>query len=188
MPTIKCGKCGEIYDKTAVFCSNCGNPLRPPLPTIRKQDDLLWMGPLIIGLLGTAIIAVGVFLPFVKLPIVGELNYFNNAQGGGLVLLALASITTLACARRIHWTPLVTGIVSSLILLIDTVNTLVMIQNAKDLLARELADNPYRGLAEGMFQSAQLSMGPIVIAIGIILLFVSAGWGFALDAQARLAK
>jgi len=188
MSQVNCGKCGEIHDKMAVFCSSCGNPLRTPPSALPARIELLQIGPVIVGIIGAAIIALGVFLPFVKLPVVGELNYFNNAQGDGLLLLILASVTALACACKIHWAPIVTGLVSGIILLIDTVNTLVKIQGVKDQMARELADNPYRGLAEGMLQGAQLSVGPIVIAMGIILLFVSAGWGLALDAQTRQAK
>jgi len=179
MSQIKCGKCGEVYDKTAVFCSNCGNPLRTPSYMYPAKVELLRVGPMIVGLFGTALIALGLFLPFVKLPIVGELNYFNNAQGDGLILLALAGLTAIACIFKVHWASVVTGVISTFFLTFAVTFTLSNIQNIKDQLVRELADNPYRGFTEGMLQGAQLSVGPIVIAMGIILLFASAGWGLA---------
>jgi len=44
----------------------------------------------LLGILGSAILFIGVFMPIVKLPVVGELNYFHNGRGDGVIILALA--------------------------------------------------------------------------------------------------
>jgi hypothetical protein len=46
----------------------------------------------LLGILGSAILFIGVFMPIVKLPAVGEINYFHNGRGDGvIVLLAVIS-------------------------------------------------------------------------------------------------
>jgi hypothetical protein len=44
----------------------------------------------LLGIIGSAILFIGVFMPIVKLPIVGEMNYFHNGRGDGVIILALA--------------------------------------------------------------------------------------------------
>jgi hypothetical protein len=59
----------------------------------------------LIGFLGSALLFLGVFLPIVKLPIVGDLNYFANGRGDGVLVLVLAVISLLRAL------PLVSGVV-----------------------------------------------------------------------------
>jgi hypothetical protein len=47
----------------------------------------------LIGFLGSALLFLGVFLPFVKLPIVGDLNYVANGSGDGEFVLVLAVLS-----------------------------------------------------------------------------------------------
>ncbi len=47
----------------------------------------------LLGILGSAILFIGVFMPIVKVPIVGDINYFQNGRGDGVIVLALAVIS-----------------------------------------------------------------------------------------------
>jgi hypothetical protein len=42
----------------------------------------------LLGIIGSAILFIGVFMPIVKLPVVGEMNYFHNGRGDGVIILA----------------------------------------------------------------------------------------------------
>ena len=45
-----------------------------------------------LGLAGSVVLFIGVFIPIVTLPIVGSMNYFHNGQGDGVLVLFLALI------------------------------------------------------------------------------------------------
>ena len=47
----------------------------------------------LIGFLGSALLFLGVFLPIVKLPIVGDLNYVANGRGDGVLVIVLAVVS-----------------------------------------------------------------------------------------------
>ena len=57
----------------------------------------------LVGFLGSALLFLGVFLPIVKLPIVGDLNYFANGRGDGVVVLVLAVISFGLVLFRWYW-------------------------------------------------------------------------------------
>jgi hypothetical protein len=48
---------------------------------------------LTLALAGTALLVVGVFLPIMSIPMAGSINYFNNGQGNGVIVIALAAAT-----------------------------------------------------------------------------------------------
>ncbi|MBI9082217.1 MAG: hypothetical protein JEZ11_01385 [Desulfobacterales bacterium] len=57
----------------------------------------------ILGLIGSIILFVGVFTPIFSVPIMGNMNYFQNGKGDGTIVLVLAierqrgQVLNLAC-------------------------------------------------------------------------------------------
>jgi len=47
----------------------------------------------LLGLIGSAVLFVGVFAPIVSIPIMGNMNYFQNGKGDGVIVLVLALIS-----------------------------------------------------------------------------------------------
>jgi hypothetical protein len=120
----------------------------------------------ILGLSGSATLALGAFAPIVSLPIVGSINYFNNGQGDGvfIVLLAVvAAVLTFFGQYKFLWIP---G-ASSLVLLLITLTRFVQVVNdAQSELTDSLAGNPFAGLAEGLMASVQLQWGWMLLFLG----------------------
>jgi hypothetical protein len=119
-----------------------------------------------IGLAGVAALAVGVFVPLVSMPIVGSLTYFNNGKGDGIFVLALAVISALIVLARRYRALWLTGLASLGLIGYSFVN----ITRALAAMERELASNPFRGLA-----NAQMQWGWALLVIGAMLLLVAAG-------------
>src|SRR5262245_51344079 len=55
---------------------------------------------LILGLSGSLFLFIGAFLPLLSLPFLGTLTYFNNGQGDGVVILALAGVSAVLVAMK----------------------------------------------------------------------------------------
>jgi len=188
-----CKFCGrEIPEKltSAGFCPFCGKTLtdaeRPALEVSRTGEQLAQAElnaavsekssrtKQILAILGALLLFVGVFLPIVSMPIVGSLNYFHNGQGDGTIVLMLAVISIiLAITRRFRglW---VTGLCSVGLLLFALVNFLIRMSQLRDQMQTELADNPFRGLADVAVNSVQLQWGWAVLMLGGILIVVAA--------------
>lgn len=128
----------------------------------------------IIGFIGIGLITIGAFLPFIKLPIIGSLNYFRNGEGDGTILLILAFGSLLfILIDKMKWL-WITGGCSALTLLYTLYNFKVRMNEVKGEIDTSLEGNPFKGITDVMIQSVQLEVGVPVLIIGILLIFVSA--------------
>lgn len=128
---------------------------------------------LLLGLGGVSALVIGVFLPFVRLPIVGSMNYFSNGEGDGVIVLILAGVSLYAILRRrfrILWG---TGLLSAGL----TIFTVFRFMNRLAELGGRHGDSELsRSINQMIERSVQLDYGVAVIAIGIVLLLVTAGY------------
>jgi hypothetical protein len=128
----------------------------------------------IIGILGSVILFIGVFMPIISLPVVGNLNYFQNGKGDGTIVIALAIgslILVLARQYRGLW---LTGFGSLGIMLFTYINFQTKMAQIKSDMESELAGNPFRGLADVAVQSIQLQYGWAVMIVGAAMLIIAA--------------
>lgn len=130
----------------------------------------------ILGIAGSALLLVGVFLPLMKLPFVGEINYFQNGRGDGVFVLvfALGSLT-MVLARQYSglW---LTGLGSAGIMAFSFFNIQSKISSMQGELDSQLAGNPFRGLADIAMQSVQFQWGWAVLLLGAIAVLATAAW------------
>lgn len=128
-----------------------------------------------LGIAGSIILFIGVFMPIVSIPLMGNMNYFQNGKGDGAIVLVLAGISLiLALAEKFKglW---FTGLGVLGIMLFSFTNFLSAISQTKADIDLELAGNPYRGLADVAMQSIQLQWGWAVLIVGAGLIITSAG-------------
>jgi hypothetical protein len=130
---------------------------------------------MIFGIIGALVLILGVFAPIVSVPIMGTMNYFQNGEGDGIIILVLAAVALVISLTRLYkllWIPFA-GCAGTLTF------TFVRFQqgmsDARAEMQAELADNPFAGIAEVALQSVQLQWGFAVLIIGTILLLLGAG-------------
>ena len=120
----------------------------------------------ILGLTGSAVLALGAFVPIVSLPIVGSINFFNNGQGDGIfivLLAAVAAILTVLGQYKFLWIP---GSLSLVLLIFTLTRFLQVVNDARADLTNSLAGNPFAGLAEGLMGTIQLQWGWMLLFLG----------------------
>jgi len=128
----------------------------------------------LIGFIGVGFILIGIFLPFIKIPIIGNMNYFRNGEGDGVILLILAmGSLVFILLNKMKWLWL-TGIGSTLTLLFTCYNLQTKMHEIKEGMDKSLAGNPFRGIADTMVESIQMEVGIPVLIIGILLIIMSA--------------
>jgi hypothetical protein len=120
----------------------------------------------LLGLIGSIILFIGVFTPIISIPIVGNMNYFQNGTGDGVIVLVLAVISiVLSVTKKYKWL-LITGLASLALLIITFINFQVRISSARSSMKDSMANNPFGGLGEALFNSVQIQWGWAILIIG----------------------
>jgi len=128
----------------------------------------------IIGLVGSAILFIGVFMPIVSIPITGSINYFQNGKGDGTIIIALAVISLVLVFGKKFKALAITGAGALGMLLYSFIIFQRKIAITKSEMEGELAGNPFMGLADAALESIQLQWGWALLVIGCALLIGSA--------------
>ena len=130
----------------------------------------------LLGIFGSAILFIGVFMPIVKLPVVGEMNYFHNGRGDGVIILALAVTSFVFVLIRWYRQLWITSLSSAAVVAFTFFNFQSKMSQATRQLETEL-----KGLADLAVQSVQLQWGWAVLVIGIAFLIVVAAMKDTVD-------
>ena len=128
----------------------------------------------LLGLIGSIVLFIGVFTPIVSIPIIGDMNYFQNGEGDGTIILVLAVISLILVLTKKYNVLWFTSIGSIGVMLFTFINFQSKISQVKADMDSELADNPFRGLAEMAMQSVQLQWGWALLVVGAALVIASA--------------
>jgi hypothetical protein len=139
----------------------------------------------LLGILGSAILFVGVFLPIVRLPVVGDMNYFQNGRGDGVIVLVLSIVSLVLVLIRSYRELWTTALGSAAVLAFTFFNLQSTISEGKRQMESDLKDNPFRGLADLAMQSVQLQWGWAALIIGVALLISVAAMRDAADEWAH---
>jgi len=136
------------------------------MPPVEKKQ--------LLGIIGSTVLFVGVFTPLVSLPIVGNMNYFQNGQGDGAFVLILAVISlVLALTKRYRWL-WATGLLSLALMAYTFVTVQTRLSEAQAKMKSELEGNPFAGIADVAMQSVQLQWGWAVLVVGAALIIAAA--------------
>ena len=128
----------------------------------------------VMGLIGSIILFVGVFTPIVSVPIMGNMNYFQNGKGDGTIVIVLAVISLiLTLAKKYKWL-WVTGLGSLGVMVFTFINFQILMSEAKSQMESELAGNPFSGLADMVLQSVQLQWGWAILVVGAAFVIAAA--------------
>lgn len=113
-------------------------------------------------------------MPIVRLPFVGAMNYFQNGRGDGAIVMMFALVAVLLLVRRSYRMLWIPGLGSLAVVLFTFINLQHRLSETREEMAAELADNPFRGIAEAMTGTVQLQWGWAVLVVGSVLLLLAA--------------
>jgi hypothetical protein len=129
------------------------------------------------AIFGLIAMFVGLLLPIIHSPNMGNLNYVDYITEGeisGLIMLFLLGISLILVFAKKYKYLLFTGISSVGVMAFTLIQLQILISNAKRGIYAEISTNPFVGLADIYQDSFQLQWGLAVLFIGSVLLMVSA--------------
>lgn len=119
----------------------------------------------IIGSIGVALLAIGVFLPMITLPLVGSVNYYSNGQGDGILILGIVIVSVILLIMKRMKGLIITGILSFVMVAF----TFFQLKSSLN----ELLYGDEMGELFSEFIKIDYGIGWIVLVIGSILLLVA---------------
>jgi len=128
----------------------------------------------LLGLIGSIVLFVGVFAPIVSVPIMGNMNYFQNGKGDGTIILILSVVSLVLVLAKKYKGLWLTGLGSMAVMAFTFINFQMKMSEAKAQMETKLAGNPFRGLADIAMQSVQLQWGWALLIVGAALVIASA--------------
>jgi hypothetical protein len=167
-------------------------PTPPPVPPPVLAKDNLDLGPRsrhqlgiilhpsqILGLVGAAVLFVGVFMPIFGMPLVGSINYVQFGQINGVILLILAVVTVILALARVNRGLWATGLLSLGLLAFSFGTFQGGVARAQAALAHGgVAENPVASfgakLGEIALSTAGVQWGWAVLVVGGILVVAAA--------------
>lgn len=127
----------------------------------------------LIGFAGVGALLIGCFAPLLHHPF-GSINYIANGQGDGIFLLVLSGVAAyfvLTENYRYLWIPTLLAVGLCTFTFINISSGLMQAGSA---MSKELAGNPFRGIAGAMLASVGYGWGWILLLIGLACLLVTA--------------
>jgi hypothetical protein len=128
----------------------------------------------VLGLIGSVVLFLGVFMPIVSVPFMGNMNYFQNGKGDGILIIILAAISLILTLSKKYKGLWFTGFGSLGIMAFTFINFQMKMSSARADLQEKLAGNPFAGLGDLALQSVQLQWGWAVLIVGVALIIATA--------------
>ena len=123
---------------------------------------------------GIGIMSIGIFLPFVKAPVLGSVTYFGNGEADGIMLLVAAVASLVAILiDKMRWLWM-TGGWAMFTFVLSIYFFQSKIYEIKGNMGKTLAGNPVKQFVDALSNSIQLEVGVPVLIIGILLILTSA--------------
>jgi hypothetical protein len=139
----------------------------------------------LLGIVGSVLLFGGGFCPIVKLPVLGDLNYFANGRGDGVIVLVLAIMSLGLVLLKWYRELWITSLGAAAVLAFTFFTLQSKLNQMATQLETDLKDNPFRGLAGLAMQSVQLQWGWAVLVIGVGLLIGAAAMRDTADDWSR---
>jgi hypothetical protein len=127
----------------------------------------------VLAFVGSALLFIGVFCPIVSMPIMGQMNYFQNGKGDGTIILVLAAASAVVTMTKFFRLLLLTGGISLGIMIFTFIRFQSRLSAIKNEMQSDLRDNPFAGLADLAIQSVQIQWGMALLVLGAILVIAA---------------
>ncbi|MGD9489942.1 MAG: hypothetical protein AB7W47_18125 [Calditrichaceae bacterium] len=127
----------------------------------------------LLGVIGSVLLGISVFMPIIRIPLVGNLNYIQDGKGEGIAILILAVVSLIFVILRKYKFLWLSGAGGICILLFSYLNIKSKISQFESELDSELAKNILRGITDIAIESIQIEWGLFVMIAAIVLLFLA---------------
>ncbi len=127
----------------------------------------------LIGISGSILLLVGDFSPVATLPMAGSISYLHNGRADGIIIAVISVISLYFSLTSNYFNLRFTGLASLVVISTSLWSFHFRIGDLKASLDRQLAGNPFRGLAEIALAAVRLEWGWVLLMGGGLILLIS---------------
>ncbi|MDJ1482350.1 hypothetical protein QNI16_17725 [Cytophagaceae bacterium YF14B1] len=127
----------------------------------------------LLGVIGSLLLFVSTFMPILKVPLYGSINYFQNGLGYGVVIAAIAMTALVLAILKENLFQSATALSATIVIGYTYVNFQYAIDDLRSEMQVKLVSHPLPSLADSMIDGIKIEYGFGVMMIGVILLFVA---------------
>ncbi len=187
-PKNKCLNCGLVNFESDTSCKRCGDNFGESASSAEAKQTRPHFAPrsfaspqtvsfeftprLLLGVVGSIVLFVGVFMPLFSVPIIGNVNYFQNGKGDGVVIIILAGVSLFLALTERFKALLITGILSLAMMAFTFFGFQWKMSEARAEMGK--SDNLFKGLGEKMLETVQIQWGWAILIVGAGMLIAAA--------------
>jgi len=114
-------------------------------------------------------------MPIISVPIAGNMNYFQNGTGDGVIIILIAVLGAFFSHSGRYKGLLISGIAALAVLAFTFISFKVRMSGVRSQMKTDLANNPFAGVfGETMLSTIQIQWGWAVLITGALLLIAAA--------------
>jgi hypothetical protein len=122
----------------------------------------------LLGIFGSIVLGVGVFMPIISIPIIGSMSYFNDGRGDGVLVLGCAGVAfVIALTGHTGWL-LIPMVISGAILGFDYLRFQGALSDFRNSVPN--VNGWLDGLVDLAAQSVHIEWGWVVMLAGLALM------------------
>src|SRR5689334_158458 len=140
----------------------------PPVLVSSSPPGTRELLPQAFGVVGSAFLVVGVFLPVFSLPVVGNVNYIYKGRADGIIILTLLSASGILHVANRYRPLWYTGLGTLAVLAFTFTRFKLRLSELREAVLAELPDNPIPELGHETLDKLQLQWGWAVLVLGAI--------------------
>ena len=142
--------------------------------TARNQKNNIINNRQWLGIIGSLVLIFAVFTPIFSVGILGNISYFQNGRGDGVIVLILAIISLVIVLVRKYKVLWFTGIGIALMLTLTFIAFQIRLSNIKAEIKNQGTENMFSDTAESLTESIMMQWGCGLLIIGTILIIACA--------------
>jgi uncharacterized membrane protein len=132
----------------------------------------------IIGLIGIVLIIMGLFIPLVKVPLIGGISFFENDKMESILVMGLCAISLVLILSKRKMLLWFSNIATFTVTLSSAVQTTRRLMSAKSTAEKILGEKLTNKLADKLtgvaMEHVHIYWGLVFLILGVILIFVCA--------------
>ena len=132
----------------------------------------------IIGIIGSLLLILGVFIPLVKIPIVGGITFYDNSKLEAIIVIAIAVVSVFLVVAKRYILLWISGIALLAVVSVRGIQTIQKLYSAKStaekIFGEKLTAKITGKLTNVAIDHVHISWGLIFLIVGAILIILCA--------------
>ncbi len=130
------------------------------------------------GMLGAALLFVGMFLPVFSMPTIDDITYFQNGRFDRIIVLSASVFAMYFALARNSKGLVATGAMSLVFAGYSFIDMYLQVRDMKESIRTESVNYEFEGSIDTILNTIELQWGWYVIAAGVLLILLA---GFVSD-------